>query len=88
LLTEDPDKIIILDFNEIFRGMNAITNYEMFEFQVVKLSVLIGLKDINKIEAQNMIIDDLSVKKEYLGFIESTVMLTKIKLLYDYLESL
>jgi hypothetical protein len=87
IATEDPDKIIILDFNEIFRGRNAITNYEMFEFQVVKLSVLIGLKDINKIEAQNMIIDDLSVKEEYLGFIGSTVMLTKIKLLYDYLES-
>jgi hypothetical protein len=85
ITTEDPNKIIILDFNEIFRGRNAITNYEMFEFQVAKLSVLIGLKDINKIEAQNIIIDDLSVKEEYLGFIGSTVMLSKIKLLYNYL---
>jgi hypothetical protein len=85
ITTEDPDKINLLDFNEIFRGRNAITNYEMFEFQVVKLSVLIGLKDINKIEAQNMIIDDLSVKEEYLGFIGTTVMLAKIKQLYDYL---
>ena len=58
----------------------------MFEFQMIKLLALIARKDIDELQAQNLIIDDLSLRDDYLEFIGSTMMLAKINQLKEYIE--
>lgn len=83
---KDIDEIVLSDFEVIFSGRSTITNFEMFEFQMIKLLALISRKDIDELQAQNLIIDDLSLRDDYLEFIGSTMMLAKINQLKEYIE--
>jgi hypothetical protein len=77
----------LINFNDHFEGRNAITNYEAFEFQMIKLFGIIKRKNLNEIEAQYDLIGDLKLSEDYSIYMKTLVALARINLLKEHLEN-
>lgn len=81
------DDLNLIKFEDVFIGRNAITEVEMFEFQMTKLLTLIARGKMNEIEAMYISIDNLDLKDEFYVYLDTMLVLTRINLLEKYLDS-
>lgn len=76
----------IIDFEDIFEGRSSITETEMFEFQMMKLLILIVRGKMNEIEAMYDMLDDFEFSEKFYMYLQTILVLTRISLLDKYLE--
>ncbi|MCE5331824.1 MAG: hypothetical protein LLF95_06765 [Bacteroidales bacterium] len=75
----------LVDFDDIFEDRSSVTNYEMFEFQMIKLLAIIFRNNLNEMDAMYSAVDDLDLSRDYAVYLKTILMMTRINLLKNYL---
>lgn len=75
-----------LRFESFFKNRDSITEYEMFEYQILKILLLNVITDdiINKAEAQRLVMGAIDINKGYLHSLEALFSITRVKILSDH----
>jgi len=73
-----------IDFETIFEGRTAITEYEMFQFQTVKFLALMNENAFDIMQALYEMYDSLEISEEYVNQLKALLAISRINFLYYY----